>query len=80
MVRKMIQLTERQANYLKRRADDEGISFSEMIRRSVDSLLADRPIEDDVRKRAMTAVGYASSGDTDVSVRHDEYLLEEYSK
>jgi hypothetical protein len=78
MVRKIIQLTKPQSEALERRAREQGVSFSEMIRRSVDLLLKEQPVMDEIRERAKAAVGYASSGDSDASVRHDDYLAEAY--
>jgi DNA-binding PadR family transcriptional regulator len=78
MVRKIIQLTESQVEALERMATEQGVSFSEMVRQSVDMLLTRKPVSDEVRRRAMEAVGYAHSGDRDVSSRHDDYLAEGY--
>ncbi len=80
MVRKIIQLTETQSEAVECRAKEQGVSFSEMVRQSIDKLLREQPVMDEVRRRAMEAVGYASSGDTDVSVRHDDYLAEAYKE
>lgn len=78
MVRKIVQLTESQSKALDRRAREQGVSFSEMVRQSVNILLKEQPEIDEIRKRAMAAVGYATSEDADVSVRHDDYLAEVY--
>ena len=78
MVRTIIQLTEAQAQQLRGRAREQGVSVSEMIRRSVDLLLREPSAQDKIRERAKAAVGFANSGDTDVSVRHDDYLAEAY--
>jgi hypothetical protein len=78
MVRKIVQLSESQSEALERRARERGSSFSEMIRQSVDLLLQQEPVMDEIRRRAIAAVGFASSGDADVSVRHDDYLAEAY--
>jgi len=80
MIRKMVQLMESQSEALEQRAREEGVSFSEMVRRSVDQFLKQQQVMDETRQRAMNAVGYASSGDTDVSVRHDDYLTEAYGQ
>ena len=80
MVRKIVQLTESQTEALQRRAREQGTSFSEMVRRSVDVLLLQEPVMDEVRRRAMAAVGYATSADADVSVHHDDYLAAAYKQ
>jgi len=80
MVRKIIQLKESQSEVLKRRAKEQGISLSELVRRSVDAYLASEPKIDETRARAIAAVGYATSGDADVSVRHDDYLTQAYQQ
>ena len=79
MVRKMIQLSEAQAQKLRQRAKMEGISMSELVRRGLDIVLETRPRSEEVRRRALRAVGFFSSGDTDVSENHDKYLAEIYA-
>jgi len=80
MVRKIIQLKESQSEALQRRAREQGTSLSELIRRSVDLYLSSEPEIDEIRARAIAAVGYAASGDKDVSVRHDDYLTQAYQQ
>lgn len=79
MVRKMIQISEVQARQLEMRARLEGVSMSELIRRGLDIVLETPNRNQEVRRRAAKAVGLFSSGERDVSVRHDEYLAEVYS-
>lgn len=76
MVRKTVQLTESQSHALKERAKEQGVSVSELVRQGVDMLLGIRIGDPEVRRRAMAAVGFATSADTDVSVRHDDYLAD----
>jgi hypothetical protein len=80
MVRKIVQLMEAQSEALEQRAREQGTSFSEMVRRSIDAFLSQKPPGDDVRERAINAVGYAKSGRRDISVRHDDYLTEAYEQ
>jgi hypothetical protein len=80
MVRKIIQLTEPQAEALERRAKEQGMSVSALVRQSVDRLLSTPSLNDEIRRRAMEAVGFVSSGDADVSVRHDDYLADIYAQ
>ncbi len=78
MVRTMIQLSEAQAKALKERAKEQGVSTSALVRQGVDMVLSTRIGDPEAKKRAMAAVGYASSGHTDVSERHDDYLARAY--
>ena len=78
MVRKAVQLTESQMAEVQRCAREHGTSFSEIVRRSIDAFLQQQPVTDGIRQRAVAAVGYASSADADVSVRHDDYLAAAY--
>lgn len=82
MVRTQIQLTEDQSRALKKLAITEGKSIAELIRLSVDEMLALK-IHMDVderRKRALAAVGKFHTGDSDLSQEHDRYLAEAYSQ
>ncbi len=79
-MRTQIQLTERQAAGLKERAAREKVSMAELIRRSVDELLAtERNSEDEKWERAMRAVGFLKSDVHDLSINHDKYLIEAYA-
>ena len=69
MVRTSIQLTDTQVEQLEQIAQRERLSVSELVCRAVDVFLVQQ-----ARRRAAAAVGVFSSGDRDVSVRHDEYL------
>jgi len=79
VVRTIVQLTESQSQALRRQSQDQGVSLAELVRRSVDLFLRQEPAMDEVRRRAISAVGYARSGDTDVSIRHDDYLAEAHN-
>lgn len=72
-----VYLEERQNQALRRLATEEGVSLSELIRRGVDLLLAELPVEKDP---AWKIVGLGSSDVSDLGTRHDEYLVEELSK
>ena len=78
MVRTQIQLTESQAERLKRAAAREGVSMAELIRRGVDRLLASRqPMNGvDRRRRAVAAAGRFKSREGDLSGRHYVYFAE----
>ncbi len=79
MIRTQIQLTEEQHRRLRRRARAEGISLAELVRRSVDAALAaEAPSRAPLYDRAAALVGHFHDPDaaTDLSRRHDDYLLE----
>ena len=82
MVRTQIQLTEYQAEELKKLAVQKNTSMSELIRRAVDSALAEGLVRDrkEILKRAIDAIGEFHSGKSDVSTRHDDYLAEAFSE
>jgi hypothetical protein len=82
MIRTQIQLTERQAERLKATAARRGVSMAELIRQSVDHLLAgaEAPSEKDLRRKAAAAAGRFRSSPGDVSVRHDDYLSDAFAK
>lgn len=79
MVRTQIQLTEKQAKVIRKRAEREGISMAEVIRRLVDCS-AERDLTTEVRKRAIAASGCVNSGLGDLSSRHDDYLAEAFAE
>ncbi|MCZ7661541.1 MAG: ribbon-helix-helix domain-containing protein [Thermoleophilia bacterium] len=76
MIRMQIQLDERQAQAVRRAAEQLGVSQAEIVRRSLDAYLGKppRPDRNTLRKRAWSAIGAFRGVDRDVSVRHDEYL------
>ncbi|MBI4886587.1 MAG: ribbon-helix-helix protein, CopG family [Acidobacteria bacterium] len=78
MVRTQIQLTEKQARRLKQLAAARGRSMADLIRGSVDALLAQPDTHDDEVKRAhaLRAAGRFRSGVRDLSSRHDRHLSE----
>lgn len=79
MVRTQIQLTDRQAEKLKRIAARQGVSMAEIIRRAVD-LVIERPIrpsEENVRSRALSAAGKIRAG-RDLARAHDDHLSDIY--
>jgi predicted transcriptional regulator len=80
MVRTQVQLTEKQVKALKRLAVMENTSMAEIIRRSVDAYLESKQIVSDEEKiaRAKAAVGRFHSGVGDISIRHDDYLGEDF--
>jgi hypothetical protein len=79
MVRTQIQLTQEQADGLRRLAGERGVSIAAVIREAVDSKLGEDRREE-VWDRALSVIGKYRDvdGATDVSERHDDYLAEAY--
>ena len=82
MVRTQIQLTERQAKRLKQLAAARGRSMADLIRESVDNLLAhpDALDRDAARQRALAAAGRFRSGAGDLATAHDRHLADAFRK
>jgi len=79
MVRTQIQLRADQADSLKQLAEERGTSMATLIREAVDELL--KGGSKAARwKRALDAVGSVKSGQTDIGVNHDRYLVQAYRK
>lgn len=80
MVTRQIELTEEQDEALKEIAAVQGRSVSELIRVGVDNLLRNpaRPNREEIKRRALAAIGRFSSGPSDLSTEHDRYLDEAY--
>jgi hypothetical protein len=78
MISIQIQLDEDQATALKKLAAAQNKSVAELIRMSVDALLATTPLPDveGSRARALAVVGRFRTGDTDLAEDHDRYLFE----
>jgi|Deesub1362A_J573_1020465.scaffolds.fasta_scaffold00062_125 hypothetical protein len=81
MIRTQVQIEEEQAKWLKAKSIDRGVSISQLIREALDLYRAheDRRPEEK-RRRAIAAIGRFSSGISDVSERHDEYLTEAFQE
>ena len=79
MVRTQIQLTEAQAERLRRLAAKRGVSVAALIRDSVDHAL-EREDRAALWERAFEVIGKYGDreGATDVSEGHDDYLVEAY--
>ncbi len=78
MLRTQIQLTEAQAEALKRLAATRHLSVAELIRQAVDRMIKSTVFVDmeERRKRAIEAAGRFSSKLKDLSEKHDEYFVE----
>lgn len=82
MIRTQIRLTEKQYSTMRIVAAREGISMSEVVRRALDMVLEPEPLpdRDEVRRRAMAAIGSYHADVSDLSTSHDDYLAEIYSE
>ena len=80
MVRTQIQLTEEQYHKLKDLANRKGVSVAEVIRRSVDNVIASDTLPDreEIRAKARAIFGAFQDSKPDVSENHDQYLSEAY--
>lgn len=80
MIRTQIQLQEEQLKALKRIAAAKQSSIAELIRKAVDNIIETGAVPDyeERRKRAIEIAGKFRSGKHDISLRHDEYLVEAY--
>jgi hypothetical protein len=72
-----VYLEERQDRTLRRLAAEEGVSLSELIRRSVDLMIDQLPVETDP---AWKIIGLGGTGTSDLGTRHDEHLVQELGK
>jgi len=82
MLRVQIQLTDEQAQAIKRIASAKGVSVAEVIRRAVEGVIKTSPKADmkERQKQALDIVGKFRSGKRDISKRHDAYLAEGHAK
>ncbi len=79
MIRTQIQLTERQAHALRRKAALEGVSMAAIIREAVDRAVVED--DQDVRwERAMRAFGAFTADASDIAENHDHYLDAAYGE
>ena len=78
MIRTQIQLTEKQAEALRKISLKQRVSMAELIRKGVDSITHSALIIDseERKKRAIHAAGKFRSGKSDISEKHDDYLTE----
>lgn len=82
MVRTQIQLTEKQARRLKHLAAARGRSMADLIRESVDVMLAQSQVQEleGRRVRAARAAGRFRSGSSDLAAEHDRHLADAWGK
>jgi len=81
MIRTQIQMEEDQIEWLRAEAGARGVSVSQLIREGITLFRArEERFPEEKKKRALAAVGRFSSGASDVSERHDDYLAETFRK
>lgn len=81
MLRTQVQFTAEQARRLRAIARRQGVSVAELVRQSVDRVLADESTNPAVQyERAAKLVGAFADREraTDLSRRHDDHLREAY--
>ena len=80
LVRTQIQLSREQSERLRKLAAERHVSVAHLIRDGVDKLLAEQGEGDRQERirRSLSAVGSFDSGLTDVSARHDDYVVEAF--
>ena len=78
MVRMHVQLTQEQAEQLKRLATERGISTAALIRQGVDLVLCSAGMisREERKRRALAASGRFNSGIGDLAEQHDKYYAE----
>lgn len=77
MVRMQIQLTVEQLSGLRAVAKREGISQAEVVRQALDAYVPRHASDPSAaRERFRSLIGAFHSGESDVSERHDDYLVE----
>ena len=79
MLRTQIQIEEDQIQWLRDKAKQRGVSVSQLIREGVEFYRKheDRLPENQKRK-ALAAIGRFSSGLSDTSEKHDDYLAKAF--
>ena len=83
MTRIVIRLTENQVRDLKAIAVSRGMSVSALVRESLDLYLGRdgrNPRQEDRIGRVRALAGKGSSGRSDISERHDDYLAEAFAE
>ena len=82
MVIRQIELTEEQDRRLEEVASRQGRSVSELLRERVDAVLQQEQEpevpREELKRRALAALGRFSSGLPDVGINHDRYLEEDF--
>lgn len=79
MVRTQVQFTEEQYRAIKELSRQSGEPIAAIVRRAVDRLLLTRkPDRSALYRIASEVAGKYEAGGADISVKHDDYLDEEF--
>ncbi len=79
MVRTQIQLTDEQAEALRRRSSRDDVSVAELVRQAIEAFTrSEPPTERDLRQRAADVAGRFGSGVRHTSDRHDEAVADAF--
>lgn len=81
MIRMQIQLTDEQAESIRKRSVKTGLSVSELIRRGTEAILREEPLAvgpKERREKAKAVAGRFRSGSYDISENHDRYAAEAF--
>jgi hypothetical protein len=79
MVRTQVQIQEDQINWLRSKARDKGVSVSQLIREGIDLYRSqEESLPREKMEKALAAVERFSSGLSNISARHDEYLSDAF--
>ena len=81
MIRTQVQIKEDQIQWLRNQARSRGVSVSQLIREGIDLYrLREDHLPANKKNKALAAVGRFSSGRSDISSKHDEYLAKAYKE
>ena len=81
MVTTQIQIENNQMEWLKEQAQNKGVSVSQIVCESIDFFRVYKEKQSDIKKkRALAAIGRFASESSDVSLRHDNYLVDAYTE
>lgn len=73
-----IELTQEQTEALQRLAAQRGRSVPELLQESVNALLRSPTDREEIKRRAIAAIGSFRADVTDLATEHDRYLEEAY--
>lgn len=78
MIRAQIQFSPEQAARLRRIAARRGISVSAVVREAVEAYASGADDTEEMRRRALSAVGSGRSGHKNLAENHDKHLEEAF--
>ena len=82
MVRIQLRLTEEQFESLKWTALQQSVSMATIVHRAVDRLAESTalPNREELKKRAIAAIGSGHAKEEDLSSKHDDYVAAAFSE